>query len=350
MSVDSMNVYALDEHFNLITMAIPYDNLQWNRRYYEAGDFIMQIPLEVFDDSWKYIGTADRPELGMVQKTQKADRDLYLVSGFFCEKMLDDKVCYPRYIGDVAKTETAVRNIFSRYKADIPVELGPANDPLLGDRTQSDFSDDELGKKLYRILESRECTYSVVYDFVNNDLRFKVWQGKDRTQSQNVNSLQTFSSQFGNILDSRTDFDDSAFKNYAIIPVNADDNGKEQQTYYLDWSNGGYKKQIVFDMRSSKPEDNQTMAQFKDAILQESMEKLLSYAKIEDIEVDVLESGYMTDFDIGDKCDVILTDVHVAAETRIVEINEVFKEGGHTVSVGLGNKRISNIRRAVNSL
>lgn len=350
MSVDSMNVYALDDSFNLITMAIPYDNLQWNRRYYEAGDFIMQIPLEVFDDSWKYIGTADRPELGMVQKAQKADRDLYLVSGFFCEKMLDDKVCYPRYIGDVPKTETAVRNIFSRYKADIPVELGPANDPLLGDRTQSDFSDDELGKKLYRILESRECTYSVVYDFVNNDLRFKVWQGKDRTQSQNVNSLQTFSSQFGNILDSRTDFDDSAFKNYAIIPVNADDNGKEQQTYYLDWSNGGYKKQIVFDMRSSKPEQNQTMAQFKDAILQEAAEKLLSYAKIEDIEVDVLESGYMTDFDIGDKCDVILTDVHVAAETRIVEINEVFKPGDHTISVGLGNKRISNIRRAVNSL
>lgn len=350
MSTDSMNVYALDESFNLITMAIPYDNLQWNRRYYDAGDFIMQIPLEVFDDSWKYIGTADRPELGMVQKTQKADRDLYLVSGFFCEKMLDDKVCYPRYIGDVPKTETAVRNIFSRYKADIPVELGPANDPLLGDRTQSDFSDDELGKKLYRILESRECTYSVVYDFVNNDLRFKVWQGKDRTQSQNVNSLQTFSSQFGNILDSRTDFDDSAFKNYAIIPVNADDNGKEQQTYYLDWSNGGYKKQIVFDMRSSKPEENQTMAQFKDAILQEAAEKLLSYAKIEDIEVDVLESGYMTDFDIGDKCDVILTDVHVAAETRIVEINEVFKPSDHTISVGLGNKRISNIRRAVNSL
>lgn len=350
MRSDSMDVYALDEGFNLITMAIPYDNVQWNRRYYEAGSYEMQIPLEVYDPSWRYIGTADRPELGMVQKTQKASRDMMLVSGFFCEKMLDDKVCYPRYIGDVQKTEQAVRNIFTRYKANLPIELAPANDPLLGDRTQSDFSDNQLGSKLYSILESRECSYSVVYDFVQNALRLKVWQGKDRTQSQSINSFQTFSLEFGNITNSRTDFDDSAYKNYAILPVNADDNGKEQQTYYLDWSSGGYKKEIVFDMRASKPETGQTAAAFKDAILQEAAEKLLSYAKIEDIEVDVLESGYMTDFDIGDKCDVMLTDVHVAAETRIVEINEVFKEGGHTVSVGLGNKRISNIRRAVNSL
>lgn len=350
MSRDTMTVYALDEGFNLITMAIPYDNLQWNRRYYESGDYVMQIPLGLYDPTWTYIGTKDRPELGMVQKAQKDDEGKMVVSGFFCEKMLDDKTCYPRYIGDAAKTETAVRNIFSAYKDDLPIALAPANDLLLGDRTQSDFSDDFLGEKLYKILESRECTYSVIYDFENNALALKVWQGKDRTQSQNVNSFQTFSAEFGNITGSRTDFDDSAYKNYAIIPVNADDNGKEQQTYYLDWSNGGYKKEIVFDMRTSKPETGQTLAAFKDAVLQEAAENLIQYAKIEDIEVDVIESGYMEDFDIGDKCDAVLTDVSVEMEARIVEINEVFKEGGHTVSVGLGNKRITNLRRAVNSL
>lgn len=350
MPRDTMDVYALDEGFNLITMAIPYDNLQWNRRYYEAGDFVMQIPLEVYDPAWKYIGTKDRPELGMVNKAQKSDYGLMTVSGFFCERMLDDKTCYPRYIGDAPNTETAVRNIFERFKDDLPISLAPANSPLLGDRTQSDFSDDQLGDKLYRILESRECTYSVVYDFEANRLSLKVWKGKDRTQSQSANPYQTFSWEFGNVTADRTDFDDSAYKNYAIIPVNADDNGNEQQTYYLDWSNGGYKKEIVFDMRISRPEEGQTMADFKNAILQEAAESLLPYAKIENIEVDVVESGYMEDFDIGDKCDVILTDVSVEMEARIVEINEVFKEGGHTVSVGLGNKRITNIRRAVNSI
>lgn len=350
MSKDSMDVYALDSDFNLITIAIPYDNMQWTRRYYESGQFSMQVSLKVYDTNWAYIGTADRPELGMVQKIEVQDSSLVLISGFFCEAMLNDKVCYPRYIGDVSKTETAVRNIFTKYKEDLPITLAPPNDPLLGDRTQSDFSDNELGKKLYSILESRECTYSVVYDYINNRLQLKVWQGKDRTQSQNVNSFQTFSMEFGNIVGREIDFDDSAFKNYAIVPCNADDNDIEQNTYYLDWSNGGYKKKIVFDMRSALPDEEQSMADFQAAILQEASEKLADYAKIEDVNVDVVEAGYMEDFDIGDKCDVILTDIGITMETRIVEVNEVFKDKDHTVTVGLGNKRISNVRRAVNSI
>ena len=52
-----MDVYALDSDFNLVMAGIPYDNLQWSRRYYEAGDFEMQIPLSAYDKSWAYIGS-----------------------------------------------------------------------------------------------------------------------------------------------------------------------------------------------------------------------------------------------------------------------------------------------------
>lgn len=354
-----MDIYALDKDFKLIAIGLPYSNLQWNRKYYEAGDFMLEISAKIYDSSWAYIGTANRPELGMIQKVQlfgEGDVNV-LLSGFFCEKMLDDKTCYPRYIGDVSKTETAVRNIFTKYKDDLPIQLAPANEPLMGDRTQSDFSDDQLGDKLYRILESRELSYRVLYDYVNNKLMFGVWSGVDRTQSQDKNSFQTFSTEFGNLVDKTIDFDESAYKNYAIVPVKADDNGKEQATYYYDLSSGGYKKEIVFDYRASRPDEDQTEAEFKDGILQEVKERLLSYAKIEDVNIQLAgNAGYMESYDLGDKCDVILTDVDIQMESRIIEIYEVFKagdgttDGGHTVTVGLGNKRISNIRRAVNSI
>lgn len=350
-----MDIYALDSNFQLVSIGIPYSNLQWTRRYYEAGEFQLELAKSLFDrDTWAFVGTADRPELGMVQKVQNAG-DNVLVSGFFCEKWLDDKTCYPRYIGDVSKTETAVRNIFTAYKKDLPISLAPANDPLLGDRTQSDFSDDFLGKKLYSILESRECSYRVRYDYVANKLYLEVWKGLDRTQSQNDNPTQTFSTEFGNIVSHSFDLDSSDYKNYAILPCNANDNGKEQNVFYVDLSNGGYRKEIVFDMRSSKPEENQSAAAFKQAMEQEGLERLLTHALVEDISIQPAgNAGYMRDFDLGDKCDVILTDVSVMMETRIVEVIEVFKaakdNGGHTVSVGLGNKRIDNIRRAVNSI
>lgn len=349
-----MNIYALDKDFNLISTGIPYINLQWNRKYYEAGDFAVELPMKIYDPTWAYIGTNDRPELGMIQKIQEyGEGDVNaLISGFFCEKMLDDRVCFPRYLGDEQKTETAVRKIFEKFKGNLPITLAEANNPLFGDRTQSDFTDEELGKKLFAILESRECSLRVEYDFINNELKLKVWQGLNRTQSQGINSYQTFSSEFGNITDKTIDIDDSAYKNYAIIPVNADSDGKEQSTYYLDKTNGERRREIVLDMRSSKPEKGQSTSAFKDSVLQEAEEKLATYAKVEDINVILAgDIGYMVDYDLGDKCDVILTDIDVTMESRIVEINEVFKaDGGHKVSVGLGNKRIDNIRRAVNSI
>ena len=350
---DMIEIYALDSNFNMVTIAIPYTNLQWNRRYYEAGDFMVEIPIMLYDPAWAYIGTADRPELGMVEKvfSEGEGDSKVLISGFFCEKMLDDKVCYPRYKADEPRTETAARNIFSKYKDDLPIRLGYANNPPLGNRTQSDFSDDEMGTKLFKILETRELSYRVYYDYVNNYLEFFVWQGVDRTQSQTANGYQVFSTEFGNLADKRVDLDNSEYKNYAIVPCNANEDNVEQNVYYVDFSNGGYKKEIVFSMRSSKPKEDQSMEEYEEGIIQEATEKLLSYAKIEDIEVDMMAgSGYMVDYDLGDKCDVILSDVGLQLETRITEINEVFKEEGHTVSIGLGNKRISNIRRIVNSI
>lgn len=347
-----MDVFALDEDFNLVAMGIPYDNLQWIRKYYEPGQFAMQIPIGVYDGSWKYIGSQSRPELGMVQRMETAGDDLVLVSGFFCEKMLDRKAVYPRYKGEAASAELAARSIFEAYRKDLPIILGAANQPMLGGAVSSDFSDDRLGTKLFALLEAFELSYRVRYDYVGNRLMFEVWQGVDRSQSQDENSWQVFSLEFGNLKSRSVVTDDSDWYNYAIVPVDAwdDDPEKERETLYVDLTNGGTRRDIVFDMRSSHPSDDQTMAQWRESVRQEATEKLLSYAKVEDIDIEVLgESGYMDDFDLGDRCDAILTDVGISMETRIIQVDEVFKaDGGHSVTVGMGNKRISNIRRAVN--
>lgn len=347
-----MQLYALNRDFELVSIGIPYDNLQWNRRYYDFGDFTVQLPIQYYDDSWAYIGADERPELGMVQKVYgTGDSSMNIqVSGFFCEKMLDDKTCYPRYIGDASKTETAVRNIFDKYKDDLKITLAPANNPLLGDRTQSNFSDDQLGTKLFRILESRELSYRVIFDYETNKLTLSVWQGLDRTQSQTKNSFQTFSMEFGNIGNRDVNIDDSAYKNYAIIPCNGDSNNVEQNVYYVDISNGAYKREIVLPHREDKPEENESMADFETRIKDAVIQELLDYQIVEDINlIPVSDNEYMIDYDLGDKCDVVLSDLGIEMETRIVEINEVFKASGHTISIGLGNKRISNMKRLVNT-
>lgn len=359
-----MEVYALDKDFKLVTIGIPYDNLQWSRKYYEAGSFQMQVSVNIYEPSWQYIGTNGRPELGMIQKVQiTGEGDVQvLLSGFFCEKMLDDKAIYPEWKSqDIGNTtpgaayayfgiENIARSLFSSRKKDLPIGLGTNHDLKNNDReTVLVAVDDPLGEKLYSFLEAHELSYRVIYDYVSNQLKFEVWQGLDRTQSQNKNPCQVFSSDFGNLTNKTVDIDDSGYKNYAIIPVMDDGETVGADTYYLDWSNGGYRKEIVFDKRSEWPDEYTTDAQFKDVVLQAAAEELAQYAMVEDIDVQVSDNeGYMTDYDLGDRCDVVLSDIGVAMETRIVQVDEVFKaDGGHTVTIGLGNKRIDNIRRAV---
>lgn len=349
-----MDMYALDSDFNLVEVWIPYDNLQWSRRYYGAGQFAMQVPLWAYDSEWAYIGTSERPELGMVQRIESPDFGKALVSGFFCEKMLDRRAVYPRYKGEAASAEQAARSIFAAYAGGLPVELGAANAPMLGGAVSSDFCDGKLGEKLSSILEAFELSYRVRYDYEQNRLLFEVWQGLDRCQSQDANSWQVFSSDFGNVKSRSVVTDTSDWYNYAIVPVDAweDDPEKERETIYVDLSDGGERREMVIDMRSSHPSDDQTMAQWRESVRQEATERLLAYSKVEELDVEPLgDAGYMRDFDLGDRCDLILPDVGISMETRIVDVYEVFKaDGGHSVTVGLGNKRISNIRRAVNGI
>lgn len=348
-----MDIYALDENFNLVDIAIPYENLQWNRRYYDFGDFQVELPLEIYNPSWAYIGTADRPELGMVQKIEEmGDNEVtVLLSGFFCEKMLDDKTCYPRFKGTYTTLEAGMRAIFNKFKDDLPITLAAANSPALGSKYVADFVDDEMGTKFYSLCEPDEISYRVLYNYEENKLYLKFWKGLDRTQSQSVNNYYVFSLEFGNVGSRAVDLDYSDYKNYAIVPCNADDNGKEKTTYYVDKSNGGYQREIVLDFRSERPEDGESTADFKSRIIGEATERLMGYLPVEDIEITpISDDDYMVNYDLGDKCDVNLTDVGITLETRIVEVLEVFKaDGGHTVTVGLGNKRISNIKRIVRS-
>lgn len=340
--MDAIEVYALNEAFEPVTVNIPYTNLQWTRRYYSAGEFSMQLPVSAYDPAWAYIGTGERPEFGIVQKRQYTydGGDVIQLSGFFYEKRLDDRACFPRYVADKPTTEEAARALFSTYKADLPLTLAAANSPLLGDRTRSDFTDDPLGEKLYRMLETRELSQRVTYDYVADRLTWGVWQGKDRTQDQTENAWVVFSSDFGNVEKLDVNEDSSDYFNYCIIPAAEDENGKETVVERVDLTGGGYRREMVLDKRSTKPDDGQSDADFRAALRQEGMEKLLEKQVIREVDIDAAETGYLLDYDLGDLCGILIPRFGLELSARIVEVAEVFKAGQHSATLGFGNKRL----------
>lgn len=342
-----MEIFGLDEDFGLVTADIPYTNLQWNRRYYEFGDFSLQVPSDVYDPAWEYIMTHDRPEVGVVQKmqyTNSGGERLVQLSGFFAEQKLNGVVAVPRFVADLSKTEDVIKRMYDTYGVQEKKRMGwRSNDSKLGDRTQCDFIGDLLGEKWYSILETRELSYRVMALDDFSGLVCEVWQGLDRTQSQNENPWYVFSTSFGNVEDESVSIDSSAYANVCIVTY-----GDGESVLEVDLSNGGERFETYLDKGSAKKEEGQTDEEFKDAMRQEALEKLADCAVSTEIDVTNLGgSGYMEDFDLGDKVSMTLEDVGIELETRIVEVTEVWKAEGHSVQLGFGSKRITNMRRAM---
>ena len=62
-----MDLVFLDSNFNTIKF-VDYINLQWNRRYYECGQYSVQILARDFDKEFQYVYRASEREIGVVQK------------------------------------------------------------------------------------------------------------------------------------------------------------------------------------------------------------------------------------------------------------------------------------------
>lgn len=337
---------------SVVRPLVPYVNLQWNRRYYDFGQFEIQMPIDCYEDGWSFVACRElaRPEVGVVQKVAYSNgggERLVSISGFFAEKMLDGVICAPRFVADKKTTGATVKALCERYRVDEKKGIRFFSGEELGGRTQSDFLGDKLGTKLYSILETRELSYSVgLTEFVAHEplaLGLRVWQGVDRTAGQSENPRAFFSTDWGNLTSESYTRDTSAYANVCI--VSAED---EALQFEVDLSGGGERFETFLDKGSSKPSDGQSEEDFKAALEQEALEKLAACVISIDADANVLD-GYLDTYDLGDIASFAFEDIGLMFDARIVEVSEVFKPEGHTISLSFGTKRISNLERALRS-
>ena len=80
-----------DKYMNQLK-EIDFIEASWNRKFNQAGDFMLHTTSENWNPEIKYIKNSGRKETAIVQKViqeQKTDGKFITASGFFCEKVLD---------------------------------------------------------------------------------------------------------------------------------------------------------------------------------------------------------------------------------------------------------------------
>jgi len=309
-------------------------NIQWNRRYYEAGDYQLQLLAADYDESIAYVYTPARPETGMVEKVETEHNikgDFVLISGFFLEGMLNWKAIYPRYAG-TGNLSGACRALVTAHMTELGVTV--ADGETLGTDTIFDITGDPLGDVTYDMLSLQQLSQRIRLDYEKSAMLYEIWQGLNRTQSQSQYPYAVFSQGFGTVDALTLTRDSSDYRNYAIA---AYDGG----TLTVDLRTDAAEPRRTLYVDTGLSEDGDLNgASFLSAVETAARTELARHAKLVNIDAAVLQGNthYLTDYDLGDLCDVRDDRLALSFEARIVEVNEVWKNNTHTVTLQFGDK------------
>lgn len=364
-----MNLIILDKNFDTLGVVSVFNTLIWDRRYYASGLFELHTPAEFFElmNTGRYLYRNDREELGVIREVNlardaKGARTAYC-KGYFSEELLNDRVIHPQ-VSLSGTPESIGRKLVDRCvinpsNADrkIPqIILGPVNG--VGSSVTVTATGDKLGDKLYEVEKTQELSHRLCYDYLNNTLSFEVWKGKDRTDTQTVNSWAIFSDSFYNVKNAIYARDESECKNFAYVAGEGEGSARTIVEVDLRSSPDEERRELYVDARDLQStytddggeEHTYTAAQYQALLWQRGLEKLAEYEKVETVNSDVDPAAnltYMVDFDLGDLCTYRYADVGIEATKRITEIQEVYEGSKQTLSVVFGNDQMTSITKII---
>lgn len=359
----SFNVMALDRDFNLVAL-LRYTNLQWSRKYHESGTFSLQIPVEQYDSSFKYIYTNDRPETGkIVQVNYVSDRghEFIQLSGYFLENELNRMVAFVKGDGNIIEDPGWVEKIgiaedvaYDFFNAFSKIRFNSDNGPVMydvgitgrtsqgrGSKVHHVRENSYLGNKIYHILKSSGMSYRVIYNFEDNEKYFEVWAGKDRTSEQVDNNPVTFSTLYGNIKNPNILIDNSTYKNGCVVVSgkNDDENSSTYVRALMDPDEFPEDNAFLFLESSIDINDFENLEDYYLALDAEGRsEKESKWTRTMNVEFNALTGSYeyMQDFDIGDICNIEINEVGISANVRLIGCYEVIKSNNWSLTLEFG--------------
>lgn len=215
-----MEVRILNQNFNWNYSIDRYKSFIWVERYNECGDFEIKVPIRkgIFEnvnlgDYVEIDGTDRKMIVETIETTSDPDSgDMIIISGRSIESILDRRVetrLNTRYANkplfdvflEVAdknfiNASEKERNIPNFKFKDLPSDSHIRNYKFTGSSSRMgylDFVETECKR--------RDIGFQIFID--DSDFLFSLYEGEDRSYSQNKNPYVIFSNEFGNLLSSK---------------------------------------------------------------------------------------------------------------------------------------------------
>ena len=340
-----MELYILNTNFEIIDFIDTYKSIEWVKRYYDTGDFVLDTVADLKTvkslQRRNFIVREDDERIMMIEKvtisTSAENGNTINVSGRSIEAILGRRIVWKQTNSKSSETaEAFIRRLIdencinpSDTKRKIPkLKLGTLND--FTEKIEKQVTGDNLLTVVIEICQAYGYGFKITMDSEGN-LVFDLYKGTDRSYNQQENPYVIFSRDFDNISNTEHEYDETSMCNVAL--VGGEGEGTDRRYQSIGDYEGFERYELFVDAKDISSNNGEIdAAAYNNLLIERGNEKIAESAMTESYAGEVENTNtyvYKVDYDLGDIVQIV--EEYGEATPRIIEIIESDNENGYRI-------------------
>ena len=343
--IPEFDIYVYDKNLNFIGIIDFFSSLRWRRKYYEAGEFELHIPLNSQTEKYlkkdNLIIRDDAIEVGIIESFTINDAGddgvEVIIYGRFLSSILDRRIIKSKinFSGKILLGERKILNEMTPFS-----KLLISEATLDSDSVVFQVSYKNVYEYLVTLAKISSIAHRISVDIPNKKMIYENYQGLDRTETQSINPRYEFSEDKSNIDVADYTYSAKTEKNYVLVGGQ----GEDKNRIMVEVTSGNNKD---FDLREtfvdakSENQGDLTLAQYKETLKTKGSEKLVE--STETLEVTVYADDYKKLWDLGDIVNIKKESWGIVMKQRITEIEETIENNNQKIFATFGTPFVENL-------
>lgn len=338
-SDEDSSLFFFDKELNLLGIVDYFISLRWRRKYFEAGEF--EIVLPVNDYMMQFIDTDvivmrnNYTEAGIIETIEFSDNganEEATISGRFLTSLLSRRIVKSKinFSGNTIEGMNTIVNAMTPLTTQWETETVTMSSPHIDFQVTYKNVYDYLCK----LSEYSNIGIRIVPNIDSKVYMFEAWKGLDRTSGQTENEEYSFSDDNYNIEQGKLVKSEKTKANYIFVAGTGEEDNRVLVT--VDAGKTGFDLYEVFsDQKSLSNKD------LSDSVYRAKL-KSIGEGKLSDgtfqLEVTALvQQDYKVKWDLGDVVNIKKEKWGVYTTYRIIEVEETIEDGKKTIYPTFGN-------------
>lgn len=343
--IKEFDIYVYTRDLELIGIIDFFSSLRWRRKYYEAGEFELHIPLNSQTEKYlkkdNLIIRDDAIEVGIIESFTINDAGddgvEVIIYGRFLSSILDRRIIKSKinFSGKILLGERKILNEMTPFS-----KLLISEATLDSDSVVFQVSYKNVYEYLVTLAKISSIAHRISVDIPNKKMIYENYQGLDRTETQSINPRYEFSEDKSNIDVAGYTYSAKTEKNYVLVGGQGEDKNRIM-VEVTSGNNEDFDLRETFVDAKSENQGDLTLAQYKETLKTKGSEKLVE--STETLEVTVYADDYKKLWDLGDIVNIKKESWGIVMKQRITEIEETIENNNQKIFATFGTPFVENL-------